>query len=87
MYFLSCISRFLLVNLSKLGAGMLIKRCILPSRNGKSAEASGAPSRTPLRELTAPPPPDPLAGFKPILCLVVFFVGPSSMRISLFPHF
>ena len=21
-------------------------------------------------------PPDPLAGFKPILCLVVFFIGP-----------
>ena len=22
-------------------------------------------------------PPDPLAGFKPILCLVVFFIGPT----------
>ena len=32
-------------------------------------------------------PPDPLAGFKPILCLVVFFIGPNCMRISLFPHF
>ena len=40
-YFLSCISRFLLVNLSKFGAVMLIK-CILPSRNIKSAKASGA---------------------------------------------
>ena len=58
----------------------------LPSRNKKSAEASGAPPRTQLGELTAPPP-DPLAGFKPILCLLVFFVGPNCMRISLSPHF
>ena len=45
-YFLSCISHFLLVNLSKFGAGMLIKCCILPSRNIKSAKASGAPPQT-----------------------------------------
>ena len=32
-------------------------------------------------------PPNPLAGFKPILCLVVFFIGPNCMRISLSPHF
>ena len=32
-------------------------------------------------------PPDSLAGFKPILCLVVFFVGPKCMQISLSPHF
>ena len=32
-------------------------------------------------------PPDPLAGFKPILCLVVFFIGPNCMRISLAPQF
>ena len=32
-------------------------------------------------------PPDPLAGFKPILCLVVVFIGPNCMRISLSPHF
>ena len=32
-------------------------------------------------------PPDPLAGFKPILCLVVCFIGPNCMRISLSPHF
>ena len=31
--------------------------------------------------------PDPLAGFKPILCLVVFFVGPNCMQISVSPHF
>ena len=51
----SCISRFLLVNLSKFGPGMFIKCCILPSRNIKSAKASGAPLRTPLGELTALP--------------------------------
>ena len=50
-----CISRFLLVNLNKLGAGMLIKCCILPSRNIKSAKASGALPRTPLGELTVLP--------------------------------
>ena len=32
-------------------------------------------------------PPDPLAGFKPILCLVEVFIGPNCMRISLSPHF
>ena len=32
-------------------------------------------------------PPDSLAGFKPILCLVVFFIGPNCMRISLSLHF
>ena len=32
-------------------------------------------------------PPDPLAGFKPILCLVVFFIGRNYMRISLSSHF
>ena len=32
-------------------------------------------------------PPDPQAGFKPILCLVVFFIGPNCMRISLCLHF
>ena len=31
--------------------------------------------------------PDPIAGFTPILCLVVFFKGPNCMRISLIPHF
>ena len=31
--------------------------------------------------------PNPLTGFKPILCLVVFFVGPDCMRISLSSHF
>ena len=40
--------RFLLVNLSKFGAGMLIKCCILPSRNIKSGKASGTLPRTPL---------------------------------------
>ena len=50
-----CISRFLLVNLSKFGAGMLIKCCILPSRNIKSAKASGAPPQTPFGEVTALP--------------------------------
>ena len=32
-------------------------------------------------------PPNPLAGFKPILCLVVFFIGPNCMQTSSFPHF
>ena len=32
-------------------------------------------------------PADPLARFKPILCLVVFFIGPNCMRILLSPHF
>ena len=77
------VSRFLLVNLSKFGAGMLIKCCILPSKNMKSAKASEAPPGPPLGELTALPP-NTLAGFKPILCLVVFFIGPNCMRISLF---
>ena len=40
----------------------------------KSAKASGALPRTPLGELTGPQ--DPLAGFKPILYLVVFFIDP-----------
>ena len=71
-YFFSCISRFLLVNLSKFGAGMLIKCCILPSRNIKSAKASGAMPRWGAYSA----PPNPLAGFKPILCLVVFLIGP-----------
>ena len=53
--FFRVISRFLLVNLSKFGAGMLIKCCILPSRNIKSAKASGALLRTPLGKLTALP--------------------------------
>ena len=39
----------------KFGAGMLIKCCILPSRNIKSAKASGAYSWTPLGELIALP--------------------------------
>ena len=46
---------FMLVNLSKFGAGVLIKCCILPSRNTKSAKVSGALLRTPLGELTALP--------------------------------
>ena len=54
-YFFSCISGFLLVNLSKFGAGMLIKCCVLSSKNIKSAKASGALPRTPLGELTALP--------------------------------
>ena len=65
------LTRFLLVNLSEFGAGMLIKCCILPSINIKSAKASGTLPPTPLGELTSLPP-DPLAGFKQILCLVVF---------------
>ena len=32
-------------------------------------------------------PPDLLAGFKLILRLVVFFIGPNYMRISLSPNF
>ena len=31
--------------------------------------------------------PDPLAGFKPILSLIVFFIGPNCMQILLSPHF
>ena len=31
--------------------------------------------------------PRPLAGFKPILCLDIFFIGPNCMRISLTPQF
>ena len=54
-YFVLCISRFLLVNLSKFGAGMLIKCYILRSRNIKSAKASGAVPRTPLEERTVFP--------------------------------
>ena len=69
-YSLSCKSRFLLVNFSKLSAGMLIKCCILPSRNIKSAKAFGAPAGG-----AHSAPPNPLAGFKPILSLVVFFIG------------
>ena len=46
---------FMLVNLRKFGAGMLIKCCILPSRNIKSDKASGALPRTLLGELTALP--------------------------------
>ena len=84
-YFLSCISRFLLANLSKFGAVMLIKWYILPSRNIKNAKASGAPPRTPLGERWLDW--NPLAGLKPILCLIVCFIGPNYMRISLFPHF
>ena len=65
---------------------MLIKCCSLPSRTIKSAaKASGAQPRTPLGELAALPQPP--AGFKPILCLVVFFIGPNCMRISSSPHF
>ena len=30
-------------------------------------------------------PPDPLAGFKPILCLVVFFTGPNCMQYMVIP--
>ena len=40
-YFLSFISRFLLVNLSKFGAGMLIKFCSLPLRSIKSVKLPG----------------------------------------------
>ena len=32
-------------------------------------------------------PPDPLAGFKSILCPVVFFIDPNCMRISLSSNF
>ena len=32
-------------------------------------------------------PPNPLTGFKPILCTVVFFIGPNCMRILLSPNF
>ena len=32
-------------------------------------------------------PLDPRAGFEPILCLVVFFIGPNCMLIWLSPHF
>ena len=85
-YFLPCVSRFLLVNLRKFGAGMLIKCCILRSRNITSGKASGARSPDPTGGAHSAPP-DPQAGFKPILCLVVFFIGPNCMRISLIPHF
>ena len=47
LHILSCISRFLLVNLGKFGAGMLIMCCILPSKNIKSAKSQ--------RELTVHP--------------------------------
>ena len=55
----------------------------LPSRNIKSAEAFCPGPRWGSSQR----PPDPIAGFKPILCLVLFFVGPNCMRISLSPHF
>ena len=71
--------------LSKFSPGMLIKCCILPSRNIKSAKASGAKPRTPLGGAHSAPA-NPLGGFKPILCLVVFFMGPNGMRISLSPQ-
>ena len=51
----------------------------------KSAKASGA---LPLSQRYAhSAPPDPLAGFKPILCLVVFFEYRLGLWISLSPHF
>ena len=58
-YFLSCISRFLFVNLSKFGAGRwdVDQICILPSRNIKKAKASGALPQTLLGELKALPRP------------------------------
>ena len=31
--------------------------------------------------------PNPLAGFKPTLCLALFFIGPNCMRILLYHHF
>ena len=33
------------------------------------------------------PPPNPPAGFKTILCLVLFFIGPNCKRILSSPHF
>ena len=68
--------------LCKFGAGMLIKCCILPLRNIKRAKAWGDPAGE-----AHSAPPNPLAGFKPILCLVVFFIGPNCVRILLSPHF
>ena len=70
---------------SKFGAGMLIKCCILPSRNIKEQKLKGLCPRP--RWGAHSVPPDPLAVFKPILCLVVFFIGPNCMRILLSPHF
>ena len=57
---------------------MLIKCCILPSRSIKSvkaAPAGGAHSAL----------PDPLARFKPVLYLVVFFISLNSMRYIVIP--
>ena len=61
---------------------MLIKRCILSSRNIKSAKASGAPPRAPAGGGYSAPA-IPLAGFKPILCLVVFFIGPIKLYANI----
>ena len=52
----------------------------------KSAKASGAPPRT-IGGGTPSTPANSLAGIRPILCLIVFFIGPNCMRISLSPHF
>ena len=60
----------------KLGSGMLIKCCILPSRNIKSAKVSGGIVPDPAGGAHSAPL-DTLAGFKPVLCLVVFFIGPN----------
>ena len=65
---------------------MLLKCCILPSRHIKSANCFRGSALDPTGGAHSPPP-NPLAGFNPILCLVVFFIGPNCVRISLSPHF
>ena len=62
-----------------------MKCCILPLRKIKSAKAPGLSPKPTGGAHSAPA--DPLAGFKPILCLVVFLIGPNCMQLSLSPHF
>ena len=50
-------------------------------KHKKCLKASGAQPQTPLG--SSQRSPDLLAGFKPILCLVVFFIGPNCMYANI----
>ena len=82
-YFLSCISRFLLVNLSKLVLGCWSNAL---EKHKKVLKLSGHSPGPPLGNSQALPQ-NPIARFKPIIRVVVFFIGPNCIRISLSPHF
>ena len=52
------------------------KKCL--SFRGSAPDPTGGAHSAPF---------DPLDGFKPILCQVVFFIGPNCIRILLSPSF